>query len=417
MVVAIPDGGSTSLTSGLSSNFSGRGKIAPVWYNEINGHGAKVDGALYEMRPLEVCGIVIESQRFSCALPSVGGIPNIRLGNMFSRTIIYLDVAAAVGITWESLPPLPVVLGYHLKLPPRFSLRGSSLQSAQLMPLGLACPPSSLSSPHPRFFLQQESSPQGTVIAKPTIRSKSNRSGAIWELNPLLSQGRYPPAPSNEKSSSTVSTIRLHSLSGYLEMSESATAHCRRMVPSSGSTFAGGSWGLLSHWAQASRRAGPFLLSPSILPSNWESLPSGFGGVGGLGNMVHVDVRTSFRHFTIGTFAIFSPLVSHFCVSLHYHVYEGKKIVKLVLRGWMFTRLAFTRALTGADDHAHFILPKEVERVLDHRGSTCTPPSISTGVKGEGWILVFHVLDIKGFVVEPVPSPAPPESGFDPKVQ
>uniref|UniRef100_A0A2N9GAH2 Uncharacterized protein n=1 Tax=Fagus sylvatica TaxID=28930 RepID=A0A2N9GAH2_FAGSY len=33
----IPDGGSTSsLTSGLSSNFSGRGKIAPVWYNEIN---------------------------------------------------------------------------------------------------------------------------------------------------------------------------------------------------------------------------------------------------------------------------------------------------------------------------------------------------------------------------------------------
>uniref|UniRef100_A0A2N9G4E7 Uncharacterized protein n=1 Tax=Fagus sylvatica TaxID=28930 RepID=A0A2N9G4E7_FAGSY len=58
----------------------------------------------------------------------------------------------------------------------------------------------------------------------------------------------------------------------------------------------------------------------------------------------------------------------------------------------------------GADDHARFILPKEVERVLDHRGSTCTPPSISTGVKGEGWILVFHVLDIKGFVVEPVPA-------------
>jgi hypothetical protein len=32
------------------------------------------------------------------------------------------------------------------------------------------------------------------------------------------------------------------------------------------------------------------------------------------------------------------------------------------------------------------------------------PPSISTGVEGEGWILVFHVLDIKGFVVEPVPA-------------
>ena len=58
----------------------------------------------------------------------------------------------------------------------------------------------------------------------------------------------------------------------------------------------------------------------------------------------------------------------------------------------------------GADDHAHFILPKEVERVLDHRGSTCTPPSISTGVEGEGWILMFHALNIKGFVVEPVPA-------------
>jgi hypothetical protein len=58
----------------------------------------------------------------------------------------------------------------------------------------------------------------------------------------------------------------------------------------------------------------------------------------------------------------------------------------------------------GADDHAHFVLPKEVKRVFDHRGSTCTPPSISTGVEGERWILVFHVLDIKGFVVEPVPA-------------
>ena len=58
----------------------------------------------------------------------------------------------------------------------------------------------------------------------------------------------------------------------------------------------------------------------------------------------------------------------------------------------------------GADDHAHLVLPKEVKRVLDHRGSTCTPPSISTGVEGEWWILVFHVLDIKGFVVEPIPA-------------
>ena len=50
----------------------------------------------------------------------------------------------------------------------------------------------------------------------------------------------------------------------------------------------------------------------------------------------------------------------------------------------------------GADDHARFVLPKEVERVLDHWGSTCTPPSIPMGVEGERWILVFHVLDIKG---------------------
>ena len=50
----------------------------------------------------------------------------------------------------------------------------------------------------------------------------------------------------------------------------------------------------------------------------------------------------------------------------------------------------------GADDHAHFVLQKEVKRILDHRGSTCMPPSISTGVEGERWILVFHVLDIKG---------------------
>uniref|UniRef100_A0A2N9HD83 Uncharacterized protein n=1 Tax=Fagus sylvatica TaxID=28930 RepID=A0A2N9HD83_FAGSY len=78
----IPDGGSTSLISGLSSNFSVRGKIAPVWYNKINEFlipglrylspiweilqevsirlddvdlqpWCKVDGALYEIRPLE----------------------------------------------------------------------------------------------------------------------------------------------------------------------------------------------------------------------------------------------------------------------------------------------------------------------------------------------------------------------------
>jgi hypothetical protein len=50
----------------------------------------------------------------------------------------------------------------------------------------------------------------------------------------------------------------------------------------------------------------------------------------------------------------------------------------------------------GANDHAHFVLPKEVKRVLDHRGITCTLPLIPTGVEEERWILVFHVLDIKG---------------------
>ena len=42
---------------------------------------------------------------------------------------------------------------------------------------------------------------------------------------------------------------------------------------------------------------------------------------------------------------------------------------------------------------------------------------MTTGVAGERWILMFHVLDIKGFMVEPVPARPPPEFGFDPKVQ
>ena len=49
-----------------------------------------------------------------------------------------------------------------------------------------------------------------------------------------------------------------------------------------------------------------------------------------------------------------------------------------------------------ADDHAYPVLPKEVQRVLDHQGITCTPPLIPTGVEEERCILVFHVLDIKG---------------------
>uniref|UniRef100_A0A2N9EK42 Uncharacterized protein n=1 Tax=Fagus sylvatica TaxID=28930 RepID=A0A2N9EK42_FAGSY len=81
-------------------------------------------------------------------------------------------------------------------------------------------------------------------------------------VEPVLEPGRYPPAPSNEKSSSTVSTIRLHSLSGYLEMSESATAHCRRMVPSSGSTFAGHTGEIcVSKGLKPRVEPGPFLLS------------------------------------------------------------------------------------------------------------------------------------------------------------
>ena len=46
-----------------------------------------------------------------------------------------------------------------------------------------------------------------------------------------------------------------------------------------------------------------------------------------------VDVRVYFQHFFVGVFAIFSPLVSHFHVSLYHHVYEGEKIVKFTLEG------------------------------------------------------------------------------------
>uniref|UniRef100_A0A2N9FW66 Uncharacterized protein n=1 Tax=Fagus sylvatica TaxID=28930 RepID=A0A2N9FW66_FAGSY len=71
----------------------------------------------------------------------------------------------------------------------------------------------------------------------------------------------------------------------------------------------------------------------------------------------------------------------------------------------------------GADDHAHFILPKEVERVLDHRGSTCTPPSIFHGCEGrrvDSRVPCPRYKRVRGGACT---SPAPPESGFDPKVQ
>jgi hypothetical protein len=74
-------------------------------------------------------------------------------------------------------------------------------------------------------------------------------------------------------------------------------------------------------------------------------------------------VRTSFRHFTIGTFAIFSPLVSHFCVSLHYHVYEGKKIVKLVLRGG-HPNLMFIRPICFS--HHLFVCMNEILRANEN---------------------------------------------------
>jgi hypothetical protein len=75
-----------------------------------------------------------------------------------------------------------------------------------------------------------------------------------------------------------------------------------------------------------------FSSKPSILISNWESLPQVLVVLVVLATGP-VDVRTSFRHFPVGAFAIFSLLVSHFRVLLHHHVYEGKKIVKLVLQG------------------------------------------------------------------------------------
>uniref|UniRef100_A0A2N9H7N0 Uncharacterized protein n=1 Tax=Fagus sylvatica TaxID=28930 RepID=A0A2N9H7N0_FAGSY len=141
------------------------------------------------------------------------------------------------------------------------------------MPLGLACPPSSLSSPHPRFFLQQESSPQGTAIANPLFDRT------------ILGLGRCLPAPFqweiffNCEYHSAVCLIK-----GALESLDQQGFIVCVLVPSSGSTFAGEP-GHTGEICVSKKSSNPvFSSKPSILPSNWESLPSGFGGVGGLGN-------------------------------------------------------------------------------------------------------------------------------------
>uniref|UniRef100_A0A2N9FJL7 Uncharacterized protein n=1 Tax=Fagus sylvatica TaxID=28930 RepID=A0A2N9FJL7_FAGSY len=359
----IPDGGSISLISGLSSNFSVRGKklpqcgitgsmvrpmdkseefpysrasiLSPIWeiLQEVSirldrcrssvtlgnlpqyrppCHGAKWDGALYEMRPLEggLVGTLIESQRFFVLCLSVGGIPDIRLGNVFLRTIIYLDVATAVGITWESLPPLPVVLGYHLKLPSRFSLRGSSLQSAQLMPLGLACPPSSfvfiasliLSSIGIKFTRNCNCKPiirlkYGffRVSTKILIISFSSRRGHA--------RGRHFSPPLGVFSEN-LAALLLHSLT----VKAGAIFRqyiCRWIMGSplplyfsnSGALNLGGTV-MLGNQDMLEKSVFPKEFKPcmslifssklSILLSNWESFPSGFGGVGGLGGVALV---------------------------------------------------------------------------------------------------------------------------------
>uniref|UniRef100_A0A2N9HCR7 Uncharacterized protein n=1 Tax=Fagus sylvatica TaxID=28930 RepID=A0A2N9HCR7_FAGSY len=112
-----------------------------------------------------------------------------------------------------------------------------------------------------------------------------------------------------------------------------------------------------------------------------------------------------------------------FGVRFHFERFLGTDV------GWMFTRLAFTRALTGADDHAHLVLPKEVKRPC-----IGSPPEGSQKGIGSPGKHLHASLDLhgcggrkvdsrvpcpryKGFVVEPVPAQPPPESGFDPKVQ
>jgi hypothetical protein len=71
----------------------------------------------------------------------------------------------------------------------------------------------------------------------------------------------------------------------------------------------------------------------------------------------------------------------------------------------------------GANDHAHFALPKEAKGYWITGESLSRQPLIPTGVEEGRWIFITPGPRYKGFVVEPVPARLPPESGFDPKVQ
>uniref|UniRef100_A0A2N9I1A8 Uncharacterized protein n=1 Tax=Fagus sylvatica TaxID=28930 RepID=A0A2N9I1A8_FAGSY len=266
------------LASGLTGGLEG----------EMNfiGHGAKwtVPFMRYDLLKDigKVCGIMIGSQRFSCALPSVGGIPNIRLGNMFSRTIIYLDVAAA----------------------------GSSID--------LLTNTAPLSSPSRSF---KSCAPWELVLSEPTL-ADSKVLFAICSTNAIRAG-----------MSTILFVFTASSILSSTRIKSTRNCNCKPTIRSKYGFFRVSTKILIISFSSRRGHARGRHFSP----------PLGFGGVGGLGSGSMIDVRTSFRHFTVGTFAIFSLLVSHFCVSLHYHVYEGKKIVKLVLRGGhpnlMFIRL------------------------------------------------------------------------------
>ena len=167
---------------------------------------------------------------------------------------------------------------------PRFSPWGSSLQSAQLMSLGLACPLSHLSSWCPRFSLPLVLGRQRIAIAdlSPSqSRGSSKHRRKSWSFLSHLEEGvlgrpflsiagcilwksrrssspfsegqtglvlfvswnhtrlrRCLPIPSNGRSSSAVNTIRLRAPSRCLGKSGSTMVYCPRTAPFFDSTSA-----------------------------------------------------------------------------------------------------------------------------------------------------------------------------------
>uniref|UniRef100_A0A2N9FEB0 Uncharacterized protein n=1 Tax=Fagus sylvatica TaxID=28930 RepID=A0A2N9FEB0_FAGSY len=177
---------------------------------------------------------------------------------MFSRTIIYLDVAA-VGSSIDSSQmwcPWVVQVG-HPNLRASWELMLTEPVLANSKVLFTICSTNAIRAGMSTILFVFIAS---LILSSIGIKSTRNcklqthysievwvPSGSIWELKPYWARKVSASSLPSEILSSTVSTIRLHALSGCLGMSESATAHCQRTVPSFSSTFAGGSWGPLSH--------------------------------------------------------------------------------------------------------------------------------------------------------------------------